>query len=391
MRNARWPGLLLAVLPFLAGCSGFWSAPANNGGNTNTALSSGNFYVLSKGSSTSQIYGFNITKGALTALSGSPYAVNGVAYGIAPDPTGSFLYVSSTAGVYLYAINSTSGALTVGAQVSQDLVATSIAVDPGGNWLIEGLATGVLAAIPITSSGGFDNGATRTTQQMVMAGTQVEQVAIAPNHTFIVVALGSTGTQVFPFTSSSNSSPIGTALAPTLSTVNKTGAGAALSAAVDPQSRFVYIGETAVFLSSTTSSGGLRAFAVTASPLSVSELASSPYVSGGTSPRAIQPKATGDYVYVSSWQGSSAGLMTPFEIAASGTTYKLTALTSTITTGDEPSGLAEDNLGNFMLAANGGGSPTFNGYIFDTTTLGKLDQTNTDSTVSDPIAIVAVP
>ena len=392
MNFGKWTRLLFAAIPLLAGCAGFWDAPTNsNGGTTTTTLSSGNFYILNKGATTSQIYGFSVVSGTLTALSGSPYVVTGVAFAIAPDPTGSFLYVSSSAGVYIYTINSTTGALTQGAQIAQDTVALAISVDPGGAWLLEALGTGVINAIPITSTGAFDNGGTRLQQQVVMAGIQVQQMTFAPNHTFLAVALGTIGTQVFPFTSSAVSSPIGNALTPTIGTTNTTNTGAAIAVAVDPQSRFLYVGETAAFTTSTTNSGGLRAFSVAASPLALKELSGSPYASGGTGPHAIQPNAAGDYVYVASWQGSSAGLITPFQVSSSGSTYSLTAQANTIATGDEPFDLAEDNLGHFMLAVNTGGSPTFNGYVFDTTTVGKLDLTHSDSTTSSPIAIVAAP
>jgi 6-phosphogluconolactonase (cycloisomerase 2 family) len=391
MNIGKWARLLLAALPLLAGCKGFWDAPTNSsGGTTTTTLSSGNFYILNKGTTTSQIYGYSIVSGTLTALSGSPYTVSGVAYAIAMDPTGTFLYVSSTAGVYLYTINSTSGALTQGAQVSQDLIAEAIQVDPGGAWLIEALATGSLNAIPITSTGALDLGGTRVEQQVQMAGIQVQQMAIAPNHSLIAVALGSTGTQVFPFTSSATANPIGTPLNPTIATTNTAGAGAAIAVAMDPQNRFLYIGETAAFSTSTSSSGGLRAFSIASSPLAVTELASSPFVSGGTGPHAIQTDAAGDYVYVASWQGASSGLITPFQVSSSGSTYTLTAQTNTVATGTEPLGLAEDNLGHFMLAVSSSGSPSFSAFVFDTT-VGKLDLTNTDTTATNPIAIVAQP
>jgi hypothetical protein len=223
-----------------------------------------------------------------------------------------------------------------------------------------------------------------------MAGLQVQQMAIAPNHTMIAVALGSLGTQLFPFTSTNTANPIGTPLSPTIGTVNTTGVGASVAVSFDPQSRFMYIGETAAF-STTSSSGGLRAFTIASSPLAVTEFQSSPYQSAGTGPHAIQPNAAGDFVYAASWQGTSAGLITPFQVSTTGSVYKLSALSSTVATGIQPSGLDVDNLGHFMLAVSSGGSPTFSAYIFDTTTIGKLDLTNTDSTAASPAGIAAAP
>jgi hypothetical protein len=398
MRIGKWARLLLAATPLVAGCAGFWAPPSGSGGSgtTSTTLSSGNFYILSKGSTISQVYGFSIVSGKLTALSGSPYAVTGQAFAMAPGPSGSgYLYVSSTAGVYIYTVNSSSGALTQGAQVSQDLTAGAIQVDPGGAWLIEALDVGSLVAVPITSTGVFDSSTTRAVQQVALAGLQVQQMAISPNHTLIAVALGSAGTQLFPFTSSNTANPIGTALSPTIGTVNTTGVGASVAVSFDPLSRFMYIGETAAFPTSTSSSGGLRAFTIASSPLAVAEFQGSPYQTTGTGPHAIQPIAAGDYVYAASWQGTTAGLITPFQltstVSTTGTVYKLTALTSTVATGIQPSGLDEDNLANFMLAVSSGGTPTFSAYIFDTTTIGKLDLTNTDSTAATPAGVTAAP
>jgi 6-phosphogluconolactonase (cycloisomerase 2 family) len=158
---------------------------------------------------------------------------------------------------------------------------------------------------------------------------------------------------------------------------------------VDPSSRFLYIGETATFPSSTTNSGGLRAMRMTTAPLAATELAGSPYASGGTGPRAITPNAAGDYVYVASVRGNSAGLITSFQVSAAGTTYQLAPQTSTVSTGILPVGMVEDNLSHFMLAVSSGGSPAFNAYVFDPKTIGQLDQTHTDSTASAPVAIVS--
>ena len=391
----RWACVLLAVLPFLAGCKGFWDVPGTSGGGgggtTPTTLSSGDFYILDKGTTTSQILGYSIVSGTLTALSASPYPVTGVAYDIAMSPTGSYLYVSSTAGVYIYTINTTTGALTQGAQISQDTIAESIRIDPTGAWLLEALATGALNAIPITSAGAFDNTTGRVEQQVAMVSVQVQQMAIAPNGSLIAVALGSNGTQLFPFTPAATANPIGGALSPTIAVKNTAGAGASVAVAMDPQSRFLYIGETAAFPNAATNSGGLRAFTINSGPLGVTELTTSPYASGGTGPHAIKPNAAGDFVYVASWQGASAGLITPFQVSSAGTVYTLTAQTNTVATGSEPMALAEDNLAHFMLAASSAGNPAFSAYTFDTTTVGKLDLTNTDSTATAPIAIATTP
>lgn len=391
MKRGKWGRLLFSATPLLAGCAGFWAPPnSTTTTTTTTTLSSGDFYILDQGTTGSRILGDSIVSGKLTALSGSPYVVTGQAFDMALGPKGSgYLYVSSSAGVINYTINSSTGALTQGAQITQDTTAKSIQVDPGGAWLLEATDLGALNAIPITSTGAYDT--TRTIQSVAMAGIQVQQMAIAPNHTLIAVSLGSTGTQVFPFTSSATSDPIGAPLSPTIAPANTSGVGSSQAVSFDPLNRLLYVGETAAFPTSTTGTGGLRAFTITSSPVSVKELSSSPYVTLGTGPHAIQSDAAGDYVYAASWQGTSGGVIEPFQVSSSGTTYSLTAQTKTTATGIEPAGLAEDNLGNFMLAIDQSGSPTLDAYIFDTTTTYQLDLTITDSTAVLPVAVVAVP
>ena len=83
-----------------------------------------------------------------------------------------------------------------------------------------------------------------------------------------------------------------------------------------------------------------------------------------------------------------------FSITSSSSTYALTALSSTVTAGTHPVGLAQDSTGNFVLAVSVGGSPDLEAYIFDTTTSGQLDSTITSATGTDPVqasAVVAVP
>jgi 6-phosphogluconolactonase (cycloisomerase 2 family) len=192
------------------------------------------------------------------------------------------------------------------------------------------------------------------------------------------VATGSNGTVVFPFTSSNTTStPFGTP-----STIKLYGGGAAISVAIDPQNRLLYIGETDDFSSSTTNSGGLRVFTIASS--GPTELTSTPYAPLGTGPHAILPDKTGDYVYVASWQTGTTGVITGYSV----TTSALTALTTTVSTGTEPKGLAEDNTKSFVLAVSYSGGPYFDAY---TLTAGQPSSPATGSTVTDPIAIVAAP
>jgi DNA-binding beta-propeller fold protein YncE len=127
---------------------------------------------------------------------------------------------------------------------------------------------------------------------------------------------------------------------------------------------------------------------------SLTEIAGSPYSAGGLAPHAILPDSSGSYLYVASGQGTTSdGVLQGFNIttntSGSSTTYTLSTI-STVSTGIQPAGLAEDSLGNFVLAVSSGGSSDLIAYIFDTTTNGKLDSSIASTTGTDPTGAVAV-
>jgi 6-phosphogluconolactonase (cycloisomerase 2 family) len=341
---------------------------------SNASSTSGNFYVLGSTS----IAGYYINAGTLTTLSGSSYTLTG-ASAIAMAPSGDFLYVASTSGLTLYTINSSTGALTSGGVIFDDPLALAIQVDPSGDWLLDASDDGTLKAYPITSTGIEDTSrSAQTTMNLASNSVQPGGIAISPNGALIAVALGTKGTELFPFASGTIGSPYTKLLSPYGS------GGAAVAVAMDPQSRLLYVGETAAF-NSTTNSGALRVYTIGTN--SVNELTyATPYAPAGTGIHAILPAASGNYVYAASWQSGGAGEVTGYSV----TTSALTALSTTVTTGTEPVGLAEDSNDSYVLAVSTSGTE-FDAYTFDSTTTGQLDSSLTGTTASAPVAIVAVP
>ena len=350
-------------------------------GTCSSASASGNFYVLSGTS----ISGYSIQAGSVKAISNSSYSNFTAASAIAIAPSGNFLYVATGSGIFLYTINSSTGALSQaqGDPVSSDPLAAAIQVDPSGKWLLDASATGSLSAIPIASSGAQDT--SRTSQSQPLAGTAVRGgIAISPNGALVAVALGSAGTQAFPLNAADSISPIGNPYSPITKPYGS--AGAAVAVAIDPLSRLLYIGETVAFPSSTTNSGALRVFAMASNSLKeFTYTNSTPYAPVGTGPHAILPVSTGGFVYVAGWQGGSAGAITGYTVGTSA----LTQLPDTSATGTLPNGLAQDNSKNFVLAVSDSGT-TLSAYTFDSAT-GQLSSPLTNSSVSNPIAIVAAP
>lgn len=343
------------------------------------AGSSGNFYVLNV--ATNEIAGYYVNAGSLTALSGSPYTVPTTALSMAISPNNSFLYVGTASGIYVYTIAS-NGQLALAnssAPITSDQ-AISMQVTTDGNWLIE-VASGApyVYAIPINSSTGVNT--SRTEQYAVLPVSTVQQVAVAPDESYVIAAMGSGGTATIPFTAG-NTNPLGAVGKIAL----KNSAGAALSVAVDPSSRLFYVGETAAASGSNT--GGLRVFNLS----TLTEISGSPFATKGLAPYSILPVTSGDYVYVVNRQvsGSSTGVIAGYSIAASNSTYTLTALGSTFTAGTNPEGLAEDNQGNYVFAVNYGGSPDLRGYTFDSTNAGYLDAVISEATGTDPVQASAI-
>jgi hypothetical protein len=385
--------ILFAAATLLAGCAGFWNAPTSTTTTTTTSttLSSGVFYVLNQ--TTKQIAAYYISTGTLEPVSGSPYNLASAPSCIAIAPGGGFLYVGTLSGIYLYTIGS-GGALTIGngsSVISSDIPS---AMQVSGSWLIDtfSAASGSvqLDAIPINAStGAYTGSGPEPSEAFNVTNASVAQMALSPDGTNLFVALGAGGTIVVPFTAG-NSNPLGSQ-ATVIPVLN--GSGSAQSVAVDPTNRLFYIGET----QAVSASGGLRVFNYsslgTGTPRSSpTQITGSPIASGGLSPHAILPIASGGYVYVANSQGNTGtGNITWFPISVSGTTYTIAA-GDTIASGVVPMGLAEDSDNNFVLAISTGGStssgdPDLEAYTMSS---GALTAAITSETGTDPVGAVGV-
>ncbi len=113
----RWIAAAV-VLPFLAGCSGFFTPVDNSGGGTGggtggggTTTGSNSVYVGNI--VTSSLNGFNIGSGTLTTITNLPVKLSAIPASMVVTPANNFLYVSTLSGIYLYVINA-NGTLTVG-------------------------------------------------------------------------------------------------------------------------------------------------------------------------------------------------------------------------------------------------------------------------------------
>jgi hypothetical protein len=398
MKPGKWAKLLFVAAPLLigfgAGCGDFWQAPTTTGTCTTncTTASSNNFYILDGGNSPG-VVGNSIASGTLTAISGSPWLIQGLPYSMAIDPAGNFLIVSSTSGVFSFPI--TNGTLGTAVTVSTDQAA-AVQVDTTSSWLIEAIAgTGgvTMGAIPIDPTTGAGTGTELNVSLSVPnADLQSNQMAISGDDDNIFVALGTGGTVIVPFNAAAatGTNPLGSKA--TIIAVANTG-GSALSVAVDPGAapRLFYVGE--VLGDTAGTSGGLRIFNYSSLGGTLTQATGSPIASGGLAPNFILPASTGNYVYVANGQGTSAGNIAGFTITASSATPPVYTIATDTTTaaGEQPLGMAEDSSDTFVFEVGSAGSPYFDAFTFDSTVLGQLDSQITSTTQGNAVAIVAAP
>ncbi len=387
MTTRKWIVLLLAALLPLTGCKGFWNQPSSSGGGGGgggTGTSGGYFYVLNQ--ATSQIAAFSIANSTLTVVAGSPYALASTPYSIAVSPNGAFLYVGTAVGIYLYTIGS-GGVLTLAnnsSVISSDF-ATTMQFDATGSWLLEaGPNLAEVLAIRINTLSGLPSSGVEV--NTVLPSANIQQLTVSPDNAHVLVAMGTSGTQEIFFVAGNSAAPFGTGANIPVKNLG----GSALSVAVDPQNRLIYIGETAATSGSNT--GGLRVLDYN----TLTEISGSPFSTGGLSPYFILPMSTGKIIYIANRNvtGSATGTITGFTVATSGSSYSLTPLSSTATTGIAPVDMAVDATGTYLMVVNSGGVPDLSVFTFDSTTAGKLNSALSAPTGVDPVqasAIAALP
>jgi 6-phosphogluconolactonase len=119
-----------------------------------------NFGSKKFGSNNVSAYAINTSSGALTQVSGSPFATGSGPYWIAVDPTGKFAYVADydSNDVSAYAINTSSGALkpVKGSPFKAGSEPQGVAIDPGGKFAyVANYGSGDISGYAINASSGI--------------------------------------------------------------------------------------------------------------------------------------------------------------------------------------------------------------------------------------------
>lgn len=338
--------ILLAFTLFLTGCAGFFVNPASS----TTGSSSNLVYVAN---ATSQTIGaYQISSGALTTVSGSPFALGYTPQALVVSRANTFLYVSdSSAGVYGYSIGSDGALTSLGQLVGNDVL--SMDVSPDGQWLagLDG-TTQVLDVFSINTS----TGALTLKNQVAYTATgtvRPKMVRFAPSGAYLFAALGTAGDAVFTFATSNGAALQSQALSLSATTISDN------AIAVNSASTVLYLAR-----SGTSSGVGVYTIGTNGALTAVS---GSPFAAGGT-PYDVAVDPTGTYVYTAN---RGDGTISGFLI---GSTVALTALgSSPYTSGALVTSLAIDKSSTYLLAGANGSYPDLTMYSFNSTTAGKLD------------------
>ena len=361
----------LACVPIIAGCSGFFVYPGsigNGGGST-----SGSDFVYIANAVTGALSGFAVGSGTLTSTANSPYGLGFQPTSIAINRANTILYVAGNSQIYAYAIGS-AGALTAmnnGAAVAIANV-VSMDVSPNGQWLFALDANGVaLDEYEINSTTGLLTQLSGAIYSITKSVVVPHEVRIAPNGSFVFVALGTAGDLVFTL----NQTTGVVAQSQQLTLGAPTTSDNALT--VDPSSTYLYIARSGT-------SGGLAVYTINSNNGGLSAVAGSPF-STGTQPYSVALNITGTDVYVAN-RGDST--ISGFSVGSGGVLAALSG--SPYASGTGVTALASDRSGKYLLAAANGGSPDLTMYSFDSTTAGKLNSIQSVKTGIDPTGPIAI-
>jgi 6-phosphogluconolactonase len=146
-------------------------------------------YVANQLSNNLSAYAINSTTGALSPVSGSPFAATGTTpAALAVDPNGLFLYVANNGSnnVSVYSINDSSGALTAtGIPVTAGSGPVALTVDPTDSYLyVANLASNSVSAYTIDGGNGT---LTELSNSPFAVGAGPSSLKVSPNGNFLYV------------------------------------------------------------------------------------------------------------------------------------------------------------------------------------------------------------
>jgi len=378
--------LSLGAPLLLAGCGKFFvcegkaSCPSTgNGGGGGTGDTTTDYvYVSNAAKGSTYLSAYDLSAGKLTAITSFPFQLGYIPVALNVAPSNKYLYVASipiasNPGIYRYTIG-TDGSLSGGTLLITAAV-SSMDISPDGGFLFAMSTDGrTMNEYQVNTSTGtlalastFVVGQGLTCALLGTPGSQSCTVRAAPSGAFVVVALGTAGDAVFPYTSASGISA-NYALIPSGTTTGSPSGD--FSVALDGQN-FAYIARTnalAVYSLDASGAATLRD--------------SQPYASG-TTPRSAVLSSNGGNVYTAN---EGTGTISGYTIGSRG---GLTAITNSPFTGPvSVSALGVDKSGGYLVAAGYSSSNGVQLFSMGTTgTLSLVDSAGSGTATTYPAVL----
>jgi len=216
-------GTLSATVLSTAGCGAFFVCQKASCPSTGTTTGSGDYVYVSNSTAGSQyVDAYQIGTNSLTKVTGSPFGLNEVPVAMNVSPNDNFLYVAgqSSEGLFVYPITSSTGALSSGSQLLSNTEIDAMTISPDGYFLftlgqnaltgVEVLteyalnsSTGVIAGTGGTSFS-LPTGASCVILSSAATVTQTCSITVSPSNNYVGASLGTVGTVIFPYSSSSS-------------------------------------------------------------------------------------------------------------------------------------------------------------------------------------------
>jgi 6-phosphogluconolactonase len=412
------------------------NVPVGTSLNSVTIDPSGNFIYVTDGV-TNQVYGYLINRatGALTSITGSPFATGPTPQSVSVDSSGQFLYVANagTRDTWEYSINQSGGVLTKtgikrlrGRSGSYSMAQTKgdhpISYSPKFAFAANYSSSNVFAYSINSTTGQLSNvGAPNT----ISAGTTPNAMAVDPTGSFLYVTDSTNATVlayiIDPITGVLNAisgSPFSTDLAPQSLTIDPSGRylyvanqssnsitifgintdgtlGTPVSQPIGVAPQSVSIDCTGQLLYVGYSSSGpsdVNVYQIDSHSGGITLVSGSPFGGSGANPYSIATDPTGQFVYVID-QVLLSNNVAGFAVSSdsnltSGQQGSLVALSQPlVTSGDTPTMGRIDPSGRFLFVTNSGStSSNVASFTIDSLTgnLGLSGYSNPNFAISQP-------
>lgn len=192
----------------LTGCGNFFqcegkpSCPASSGGSGGSGSASEDYaYISNNVSNSSSLSVYDVSKGALTALSNSPLSLGYVPNAMAITPDNSVMYISDPAkqGIFLYSVGSDGSLTNSSGEPEISDTASAMDITPDGKYLftLDLTITGAIVNEYAIGSGGALTAAS-SPSILGITGELGASIKVAPSANFVVVTLGTGGDEIIP-------------------------------------------------------------------------------------------------------------------------------------------------------------------------------------------------